>query len=210
MTRIEHIKNAISKVESRSSKLPSSISRIKGLSSWKIQIFLNNLLELPNTNYLEIGVFSGSTFVSALYGNKVNKAYAIDNWSEFTNYFGEDAKTQFLNNTYKYKINNFTLLEEDCFKLDLAKIKNKINIYFYDGEHTEESQCNALKYYYPVLADTFIYLVDDFNYLCVRKGTKRGISEMNLKIIYKRYLKSNRRNNAEGWWNGYFISILQK
>ncbi len=94
--------------------------------------------------------------------------------------------------------------------MDVAKIKNKINIYFYDGEHTEESQCNALKYYYPVLADTFIYLVDDFNYLCVRKGTKRGISEMNLKIIYKRYLKSNRRNNAEGWWNGYFISILQK
>ncbi len=210
MIKVSHIENAILGAKVEVSKLNSGVLEIEGFSSCKIRHFLNNLFEAENINYLEIGVFTGSTFISALYKNKVNSAYIIDNWSEFGEYCKGDVKTQFLNNAEKHGINNFTLLEEDCFKLDLSKIKDKINIYFYDGEHTEESQCNALKYYYPVLADTFIYLVDDFDYPHIRKGTRCGIVKMNLKVRYEKYLESNISNNVNGWWNGYFISILQK
>ena len=209
--KIKHIKDSILDAESEISKLDPAILNIKGFSSYKIRHFLNNLLELPNINYLEIGVFTGSTFVSALYKNKCNSAYAIDNWSEFQGFVrGKKAKEQFLKNTKDFNITDFTLIEEDCFNVNLSKIKNKINIYFYDGNHEEVNQSNALKYYYPILADEFIYIVDDFDYSFIEKGTRKGISEMNLEVIYKKHLKSDKTNSIDSWWNGFFISILKK
>ena len=206
----KYIEDCILLAESEVSKLNSGILDMRGFSSYRIRHFLNNLLELLDINYLEIGAFTGSTFIPALYKNKLNKAYAIDNWSEFNEYAKGDAKTEFWRNIKNFNIENFTLFEEDCFKLDLSKIKEKINVYFYDGHHNEVDQCQALKYYYPVLADTFIYLVDDFDYSYVRKGTRKGIKEMNLEVGYEKYLKSDKPSDINSWWNGFFISILKK
>ncbi len=167
-------------------------------------------MELPAINYLEIGTFQGATFVSALYKNNLNSAYAIDNWSEFQTP-GNLAKIAFLENT---KDLNFTYFEENCWKLDLSKIKHKINVYLYDGGHTYQDQYNALTYYYPILDDEFIFMVDDFdpahNWEQVEKGTRDSIKDLNLKIIYENHLKSNAKNDSTMWWGGFFVSLLKK
>jgi hypothetical protein len=67
------------------SKLEKSIFFLNGMSSPKVRHFLNNLCELPDTRYLEIGSWRGSTIISALYHNHttVSEAIGIDNFSEF-------------------------------------------------------------------------------------------------------------------------------
>ena len=119
----------------------NNILQIDGMSSARIRHFLNNMLELPDINYLEIGAARGSTLVSALFNNNPNSAYSID-----FHYNDPD----FTNNTAGL---NFVRLEEDCFKIDLSKIKHPINMYLFDGGHTYEDHYKAIEYYYPVLAD---------------------------------------------------------
>jgi hypothetical protein len=204
-----HVSKCIISANMKKSKITTKELQISGFTSVKIRHLLNNLLELPNTNYLEIGTFKGSTFVSALYKNNIKNAYAIDNWSEFQEY-GE-IKEEFLENT---KNLNFTFIEEDCFKLDLSQIKEKINIYLYDGEHRYEDQYKALEYYYSILDDVFIFIVDDFDpfegWEGVEKGTKDSIKDLKLRIIFDQHLKSNGRNDGKSWWNGYYIAVLKK
>ncbi|MBT4497522.1 MAG: hypothetical protein HOC74_07365 [Gemmatimonadetes bacterium] len=67
------------------SKLDKPIFFLNGMSSPKVRHFLNNLCELPQTRYLEVGCWRGSTLISALYDNhaSVNEVIAIDNFSEF-------------------------------------------------------------------------------------------------------------------------------
>ncbi len=206
---IEHINNSISSADLLKSKLNQEILDIPGFSSNRIRHLLNNIMSIDEINYLEIGTFKGSTFASALYQNSLNEAYAIDDWTEFRDH--GDIKKEFLNNTKDY---SFTFFEEDCFKLDLSKINKKINIFLYDGNHTYESHYNALKYYYPILDDQFIFIVDDYdsvpNWEQVQLGTQNSIKDLNLNIIYEKHLKSNGRNAAGSWWNGYYIALLKK
>jgi len=202
---IEHIENSINNAINHKSKLNEEILLLKGYSSRKNRHLLNNIVNMPNVNYLEIGVYMGSTFISSLYQNNVNSAYAIDNWSEF----GENRNV-FTTNCYHFNVNNFEFFENDSFKVDLSKIKNKINVYFYDGNHSEESSCNALTYYYSVLDDEFILIVDDFDWENPQHGIRRGIKECGLEIIYEQHLKSNGMNDIDTWWNGIYVSILKK
>ena len=188
MNNIKHIIQSIINAIDEKSKLDDSVFSIQGMSSIKNKHLLNNLLNKEDVNYLEIGVHQGSTFVSALYGNNVNSAYAIDDWSQFN---GKKSKKVFESNCEAFNIVNYELFNENSFKLDLSKIKTKINVYFYDGDHFEEWSYAAIKYYYEVLADQFILIVDDYDWPMVRKGIERGISDCNLNILYENHLQSN-------------------
>lgn len=203
----EHIQQSIINALGGKSKLNLEILSLEGMSSPRNKHLLNNILDIPNVNYLEIGVHKGSTFISSLYQNKINSAYAIDNWSEFND---GDVKTCFLKNCNNCNITNFTFLESDSFKLGLDNIKHKINIYFYDGNHSTESTCNALTYYYDSLDEEFIFIVDDYDWIDVQKGVKIGIKNCKLNIIYEQQLKADFCGDNNTWWNGLYISILKK
>lgn len=204
----EHIDKSIDNALKHISNIDNDdILSINGMSSERNRHLLNNLLNINDVNYLEIGVHKGSTFVSALYKNNINSSYAIDNWSEFNN---GDIKSEFLKNCNNFNINNFKFIENDSFKLDLNDIKNKINIYFYDGNHTTESTIKSLEYYYDILDDEFIFIVDDYDWDYVQKGVKIGIENCKLNIIYEKYLKSDFCGDKNTWWNGLYIVILKK
>jgi len=76
-------------------------------------------------------------------------------------------------------------LECDCFTLNIRELP-KFNIYMYDGNHTEDSHYKALNHYYNCLDDIFIFIVDDWDWEKVRKGTKRAIDSLNLTILYEK------------------------
>lgn len=213
MNKINHIIRSISAADLKISKLTNDILNLDGFSSYKIRHLLNNILNINDANYLEIGTYKGSTFISALYNNNIKNAYAIDNWSEFAE--KEDIKQIFMFNCYKYlEAKKFNFIEGDCFNIDKSLIKQKINIYLYDGNHDEQSQYNALKYYYDILDDEFIFMVDDFGFDHVERGTKNIISDLNLKSLFEINIQSSQNkkvgNDKLNWWNGFFISLLKK
>lgn len=206
-TLIDHVQKSITKAYNHDSKLTESILNIQGMSTAKVRHFLNNLCSLPEARYLEIGVYQGSTFISALYQNKLTDALAIDNWSEFGN-----NKAAFLTNTSLFlPKNSFRFYEGDSFMLDVQSLFNQqINIYFYDGDHSAESQEKAFTYFNDVFDNIFIAVVDDWNWENVQQGTKKAFQKLNYTILFEKVLPSYTIPDTENWWNGLYVAVIQK
>ena len=206
---IDHVKTSITKASNGQSKLIPSILKIEGMSSSKGRYLLNNLCSLPGISYLEIGVHKGSTFISALYGNTGTLSYAvaIDDWSDFAR-----QNKDFMVNTSLYIPKKaFTLIEHDCFSIDIKEnFPKPINMYFYDGNHGREYQRKAFTYYNDILDDTFIALVDDWNFSDVEQGTKQAFQELGYTILFEELLPGMTLNDSQNWWNGMYVAVIQK
>lgn len=206
---IVHVKNSIQMATNGKSKLTSNILGIEGMSSSKVRHFLNNLCALPEAFYFEVGVWRGSTFVSALYQNTATLygAIAIDNWAQFGG-----PKGDFLANTSKYLAkNSFRFYEQDVFSVDVKDIFNlPVTIYFYDGDHTAEAQRSAFTYFNTIFADTFIAVVDDWNHEPTRIGTKQAFAELGYTILFEQILPANYNGDLANWWNGLYVAVIQK
>jgi hypothetical protein len=202
----EIVDHSITNAQVGFSKLDKSVLDLPGYSSPMVRHLLNNLASYPGINYLEIGTHKGSTFCSALYKNLLNSAYAIDNASEFGDY-----RNEFLRNVKKFAPHQqFTFLDEDCFELDLKKIEHSINLYFYDGNHSFESQRSAIEYFAPVLDDVFILIVDDWNWEQVRDGTVAGMRNAEMSYLHTQYLFSEKEGDPNSWWNGLCVAVVEK
>lgn len=206
-----HVEKSLQLAENYQSKITNDIINLHGMSGYKTRHFYNNIVNMEDARYLEIGCWKGSSICAAMCNNKA-KVVCIDNWSQFGY-----PKGEFLINFEKFKGNNDALfIEADCFKLDISTLP-KFNIYMYDGDHRFEDQSMALTYYYDCLDDIFIYIVDDWNIDCIRDGTYDGINKSNLKILYQKEIRLTWDNTYTpeseatiNWWNGMSVFILQK
>jgi hypothetical protein len=206
-----HIETALLNAENNISKITNDIINMEGMSGTKTRHFYNNLLDISDARYLEIGTWKGSSVCSAMCGNKA-KVICIDNWSEFGG-----PKNEFVSNFKNFKGDNEAFfIESDCYKVDVSTLP-KFNIYMFDGNHTEESHYNALLHYYNCLDDLFIFIVDDWNWTDVRNGTISCIKKLNLKVLYEKEIRTTMDNSvppqpflSQNWWNGIYIAILQK
>ena len=219
--------------ENNISKLNSDILEMEGMTGIKTRHFYNNICNMKDVRYLEIGTWKGSSICSAMFGNKIT-CTCIDNWSLFSGPGAEELKKHlpdsafsvkdiFFKNYNEYKGENLSnVIECDCWEVDVSKL-NKYNIYMYDGDHNKTSHYKALNYYYANLDDEFIYLVDDWNWDSVQNGTYQSIIDNNCKIIYKKEIITNNKNHpswgkGDGeragkdgeWHNGIAIFILKK
>lgn len=107
------------------------------------------------------------------------------------------------------------ILEADCFNdsiLQSLKLhcRGKVNMYFYDGNHSEESQYRAFTEYHDVFADKFIALVDDWNDSSAEIGTRNAIRDLGYKIHYEQILPSRYNGDIWQWWQGLGLFVLEK
>lgn len=215
--RIELVDSAIEKAEANITKLDKACFNIPGMSGVKTRIFLNELVGAVGGRYLEIGIWAGSTFCSALHKSTTNNySVACDNWSEF----GGGAKPDFLNN-----LNNFVDLENlkvsfvekdyrDLTKEDLMIERfGKFPIYLYDGPHDFKDQYDAIMMFLQYLEDDFVFLCDDWNWTeDVEGGTRKAIEDSGL-VIHKEWVMTtpnNIDNDRLGWWNGYYAFVASQ
>lgn len=205
------VESAFNDAENYISKITPEILNIQGMSGKKTRHFYNNLLNMSDARYLEIGVWKGSSVCAAMCNNN-SKVVCIDNWSEFGG-----PKEDFLVNFNKFKGNNdATFIENDCYKVDVSSL-GKFNIFMYDGNHSVNNHYNALVYYYDCLDDIFIFIVDDWNCPYVRNGTEESIKILNFKVLYEKEIRLTYDNTHtpspladDTWWNGIYFVILEK
>lgn len=199
---VSHLEKIIANANEKSSKLSNAVLEIPGMSNDQNRHFLNNLCSLPDLSYLEIGTWKGSTLISSLYGNKKNlrSAIAIDNWKEFDGPEEEFRKNidSFLPD---YPLEFFSI---DCYKINKSIFKDPINVYYFDGHHSITAHRKAFTYYNEVFADTFIAVIDDWNWNTVRLGTFQAFQKLGYSIFYEKAFTSS------AWWNGLYIAILKK
>lgn len=209
---VQHVQRSIYYAEQGISKLDKHVLKLEGFSSSKVRHLLNNICSFYGVRYFEVGVWKGSTLVSALYGNEplVSQAIAVDNWSEF-----DDDKTaagvfysviqQFL------RTKKLRFYDHDCFSIDKASVFTEpINVYFYDGNHDTESQRMALTYFDECLDDLFILIVDDYNWDKVQRGTKQALKQLKYTVVYEKPLMSAQMNDSTSWWNGLYVAVISK
>jgi hypothetical protein len=206
-----HIEKAFENAENGISKITADIIAMEGMSGTKTRHFYNNLLNMEDARYLEIGTWKGSSVCSAMCANKA-KVVCIDNWSQFGG-----PKNEFLVNFEKFKgENDATFIEKDCYQVDVSVLP-KFNIYMYDGNHSTDSHFRALSHYYNCLDDMFVFIVDDWNGQSERDGTKSAIEKLKLNVLYEKEIRLTWDNThtplheaTTTWWNGIYVALLQK
>ena len=202
---------SLKKTELYQSNINSKIISMEGMTGKKTRHFYNNLCSMDDTRYLEIGSWKGSSLCSAMSNNEIT-CLAIDNWK-----FLGGPKSDFIHNFNEYKgSNNAYYIENDCWEVDISNILalSKFNIYMYDGNHDKNSHYKALQHYIKCLDDIFIYLVDDWNWEKVRKGTEDSIKDNKLNILYQKEIFTDHdpgiQKSTNDWHNGISIFILEK
>jgi hypothetical protein len=186
------------------SKLTQEIMDIDGMSSPKVRHFLNHVTAFPECRYLEIGCWKGSTLISALYGNPAHH-WAVDNWSQF-----DGPRDQLVANFKKFIGSDPNLIDRDAFSLDpVAAGITGVNVYFYDGDHSDVSHRKAITHYLPSMANEFILIVDDWSVESRQIETRDAIAETGLKILAEHTLPGV-NNSRKLWWCGLWVAVLQK
>lgn len=208
---INHVQHSIAMAEIGSSKLSADVLACSGMTSHKVKHFLNNLCSLEQAAYLEIGVWKGATFTAALHGNKtsIRQAVAIDNWSEFN----EDKPWHEFSVNCKQFISdiNYKFYDHECFTIKKDILFDcPINIYFYDGNHTAESQEKAFTYFNSLFAQTFIAIIDDWNHPPVSLGTQTAFKELGYTILFERVLPARFNGDTTAWWNGLYVAVVRR
>jgi hypothetical protein len=213
---IETVDKALVDAENNLSKIDPKILLIPGMSGNKTRHFLNNVVQGIGGRYLEVGVWAGSTFCSALNGSITNDyCVACDNWSEFGG-----PKNNFLTNVSTF-INqenvSIKFLEKDCFEITKEDLEvenfGKFPIYLYDGPHKRIHHHQALTKFIDYVEDTFVYLCDDWNWTDdVEVGTRDAYKDLNLTIHKEWVMKTpnNTDSDRPGWWNGYYAAVISK
>jgi hypothetical protein len=210
---IKHVENAFKMANDNQSKITDEILEIEGMSGNKTRHLYNNICNIDDANYLEVGTWKGSSFISSLYKNNIN-AIAIENWSQFNG-----PKNEFLQNVNKFcSKNKFNFLEKDSFSItieDILPTYNSVDIFLYDGCHKYESHKKAITFFQKFLSKYSIVIVDDWrndaSWECVQRGTYDGFKSSNLKIHHQIEAITHQESTGRSeYWNGFGLFVCEK
>lgn len=212
---ILHLQRSFENADRGISKLSEEILQLDGMSGVKTRHLYNNIVSIADVNYLEIGSWKGSSFISALYRNS-GKGLSIDNWSEFNG-----PRESFETNVQKYLSGKVTTLAAsgDCFAIDSQTVTDvgPFDIYLYDGNHGYEAHKQAMIKFCKCLKEKAIVMIDDWNWKQVRQGTLDGLNETNYRIVYLRAINLTNDNSHtpepeadDEYWNGIAVIYLKR
>lgn len=206
------------------SGLPQRCLDINGMSGHVYRRFVNNYIRtaLENPRYLEVGTWQGSTLCAAIGGIENIEAIAVDNFT-----LGGASLSQCKINVdiAKTESAKVEILDMDFRDFDFTN-KGKFDVYFYDGNHAEQFQCDAITRCPPIIDDVALIIIDDWNdwpthftgefdgqtyYSHIKVGTYRGFKESGLKILYKIEVETGENPfGVSDWHNGYGIFLVSK
>ena len=188
---------------------PRKLRFQEGMSGQRFRAFLHQLSKLlGDFNYLEIGVWKGSTAACILFESRA-KALLIDNWSQF----GGPSKSARRNLKKYIDSGSATLVDSSLERILVDGITFSPKLYFYDGDHEYESHFKAIQLLERLDFECVILVIDDWNWENVREGTREGITHSRLKV-YKEWeivtLNSPIGGKYSAWHNGTYICVLSK
>lgn len=207
-----HISDSIKKALLGESCLDPEVLKIHGFSTPTMRHLFNNLCNIEGATYLEIGTFCGATFCAAFNNNPIH-AIGIDDFSQ--PFEEKEVEKQLTENLERWKgtAKRVQFFNEPCFNMAGALLKNPVDIYFYDGEHSYDSQVRALTAFFDMMADRFIHIVDDTNWDDVSRGTADGLKALEpyVKVEQEWHLTGDvSRSDDKIWHNGVKIYLISK
>ena len=91
-------------------------------------------------------------------------------------------------------------------------------MFLYDGDHKEYAHYRALPFFMDCLDDIFIYIVDDWNWECVRSPTLASIKDMKMEVLWEKEIRLTLDGShtpdpklaKSTWHNGIYVCLLQQ
>jgi hypothetical protein len=213
---IQKVLTAIDNANKKQSNFIEEHFKIEGLSSNIIRHFLNNLCSYPETVYLELGVYTGSTFHAATMNNK-NLSFAVDDYSQANvSPMRDDINIPKIENSKQYFLKNIKN-NRHCFSdksvseiTEESFFGSKPNVIFYDADHDPENQFNNLNHISQFFSDEFILIIDDANFEGVIESVDHFINVNGLNVLFERKILTTIPEDTNSWWNGLYILVLKK
>ena len=173
-----------------------------GMSTLTNALLINKLCEsIGKKNYVNIGCWEGFSLISGMINTSCN-VYGVDNFSQFN---GPSKK--FYKNFNKFKKENHFFFEmdyKDFFSNHWKKENKKIDLYFYDGNHSYNDQLESLEIAKPYFQKGSIIIVDDTNIDDVKNATKKFL--INNQNEFEILMDINTSSNGHfTFWNGLII-----
>jgi hypothetical protein len=195
----------------RSDNLPISVGadfleicKIPKMSTPALGALINLIvMHMPeNQRYVNVGVWYGFSLFAGMLGNHRKICIGVDNFSQLG-----APRNQFQENFLKYGSNNHAFFNMSFQNYFRQYHDGPIGFYFYDGDHSYQSQLDGLKMAEPHFAEDCLIMVDDTNQEFPRQATLDFIaqSKNHYEILFD---KMTEIPKDEKWWNG--IMMLQK
>lgn len=146
------------------------LSQVRAMTGPGIIQILNNLCKFIDHNgcYLEIGTHRGSTLIGASLDDRKTMYYGVDT---FEGHSGPEESAPFktIEEGLIDALDRLTYGNVGYFKQDYLEFLDgktnlngqKVQVYFYDGDHRFENQYLGLKHVTDLLDDESIVLIDD-------------------------------------------------
>lgn len=210
---IEHVQQSIDKALRHESWIDESVLSVGGFSSGVIRRLFSNLVHLPKSDpvYLECGLFRGGTICAVMNNSPTLTVYGVE---DFSQPFGQDGVRENLERnvaTYRAGAHSVTIIDGDCFTIDLAQIKRAVDVFFYDAIHSYEAQRDAITRFLPLLAQVSILVVDDFSWESVKTATREALRLIADKAVVEReWVLGNGQPDQPAWHNDVAVFVLRK
>lgn len=186
---------------------------LTGFAGDKLTGLLQRLPQVAKGDYLEVGVFQGSSLLSTALANPSIRCFGIDNYSQFDP--SNRNRSIVVDRAERLGISNYELIDKD-FEDGLLEFPGKVGTYFIDGPHDYRSQLVCLGYAPRFLERGGVMVVDDANYAHVRKATADFVTMFpEYKLVFEAYtrchpinMRAEERAEAQaGWWNGVNVIV---
>lgn len=196
----------------QTSNCTADILKIEGFST-DIQRHLFNNLCAGQTRYLEIGAFCGATVAAAAALNPMGHIQVVENYCQ--DFSSKDVRDKLyasckLGSTLGARIG---LVEKDAFDGAHNDVVGNVDVFFFDGEHSYESQFKALPFYLDKMAPVFIYAVDDYAWKDVERGTQDAIAQLvqekKLRVAFEWSVQPP-ENDHPIWHNGLYLGVMER
>lgn len=206
---IELIEHAIAQAHLEQSKLTPEVLAVEGMSSPKVRHLYNNLGAISK-KYFEVGSWKGASLISTCFGNDLIY-YSCDNFSEF-NPDGTVEK-EFQKNCMKY-LQGAQYYNVDCFTLTELEFPLPHDLYLFDGGHSFDDHKRAVTHFFPMMADQFVFVVDDFShpdFHAVKEGTLAGLEAVKDQYeVVKSWEIFEEGEGSVRFWNGLGIFLIRR
>lgn len=208
-----HIEDSIAKALRHESYIDKEILEIRGFSTGVMRRLISNLcrFEKENLTYLEVGLYGGATLCAAFNNNSKLIGCGVEDYSQK---FEDEGIFEHL----KQNLEKFVPHEQaQIFNVDFFKkvpaSSRPVDIFFYDGEHSYESQYKALPHALPVLANEFVFIVDDYDWKDVWSSTGNVLAEMDAEgkiSVVESWELTDDIPDGPNWHNGVAIFLCKK
>jgi hypothetical protein len=208
---IDHVDGAVAKALAGESLMHADVLALHGFATPTQRRLVNNLTRMPGgCAYLEVGLYAGATFCAALSNNPDLLATGIENHSQ--DFSRSGIPEELAANFKRFQPDAFdaNIIYADAFAT-LLPTEFPFDAYYFDGEHSEESQAKALPAFVDAMAPTFLYMVDDADWTPVNVGTCRGFDTLGDRVrIDRRWHLTDGRPDGPTWHNGVAIFACSK